>query len=448
MVTTANTDPSTRRGPGPARAAAALALLYGVSTLPVRASEDGAPPAAGEVGGPGLALRATKILTARFEGEQVIDHGWVLIRDGKIEAVGPADEVPIPAGFVVVDLGARWLMPGMIDLHNHVGGVLDINDGVLLLNPELRVQTSVIPANSALTKALSSGVTTVLFIPGSATNSGGQGVLIKTGLSNFEEALVRQPGSLKIAQWGNPEGWTIGVGKTVENYHLRTMFRRGVAYAKAREKAAKGEGPPVERNPYYDVFPELVGGRTQCSVHTQVYQVVLTTLTMIKGEFGLPVYTDHSEIGGWLTGALAKKLGVPAIIGPRVVDTPQMRGYLGSNGGRLERIHGLAAGYQELGHDMIGFNTDAPVIPAEELFLQSGMAARYGMRNDLPQTVRGLTIVPAKAAGIDGQVGSLEPGKEADVVVISGDPSDPRSWVERVYIEGRQVYDVAKGRRY
>ncbi len=426
----------------------ALAALWTCLTVspPAHAMEDPAGP--GEVGGNGLALRAVKILTAKFEGEQVIDHGIVLVKDGLIEAVGPADSTPIPAGYTVVDVGAKWLMPGMIDLHTHIGGTFDINDAVVLLNPELRVQTSVIPRNANLQRACAAGVTSMLYIPGSATNSGGQGVLFKSGLREFEDALIRSPGSLKIAQWGNPEGWTVGIGKAVENYNLRSMFKRGVAYAKARESSAKGSGPKVSRDPFFDVFPELVAGNTQCSVHTQVYQVVLTTLTMIKGEFGLPVYTDHSEIGGWQTGALAKKMGVPSIIGPRVVDTPAMWRYLSSNGGRIERIQGLAAAYQELGQDMIGFNTDSPVIPGEELFLQSGMAARYGMKNDLLQSVRGLTIVPAKAAGIDHLVGSLEPGKEADIVVHGGNPSDPRNAVESVYIEGKLVYDASKGRKF
>ncbi len=430
-----------------AKAAVLVLVLPAAASARVGALQDSAPTP-GQVGGPGLALRATKILTAQFEGEQVINHGVVIVKDGKIERVGPADETPIPVGYAVVDLGERWLMPGMVDLHTHIAGTFDINDGVHLINPELRVQASVIPRNPALQRAVAGGVTTMLYIPGSGTNSSGQGVLFKTGLPEYEDALIRSPGSLKIAQWGNPEGWTVGVGKSVENYNLRRMFRRGVAYAKAREAGDQGAGPKVERDPYFDVFPELVGGRTQCSVHTQVYQVVLTTLTMIKGEFGLPVYTDHSEIGGWLTGALAKKMGVPSIIGPRVVDTPQMRGWLGSNAGRGDRIHGLAAGYQEMGQDMIGFNTDCPVIPAEELFLQSSMGARYGMRNDLPQTVRGLTIVPAKAAGIDHLVGSVEAGKEADLLVITGDPSDPRTSVEAVYIEGRLVYEAAKGRKF
>jgi imidazolonepropionase-like amidohydrolase len=104
----------------------------------------------------------------------------------------------------------------------------------------------------------------------------------------------------------------------------------------------------------------------------------------------------------------------------------------------------IAGEYQARGMDMVGFNTDSPVIPQEELFLQSAVNVRYGFKNDDAQAVRGHTIVPAKTAGIDKRVGSLEPGKDADIVILSGDPSDPRTSVEIVFIEGRKVYDTAR----
>jgi imidazolonepropionase-like amidohydrolase len=164
---------------------------------------------------------------------------------------------------------------------------------------------------------------------------------------------------------------------------------------------------------------------------------------MIKIEFGLNVFIDHGELGGWEAGALAAEHGVPAILGPRQVDWPtdQMIRWVGVD---PERVQGSAAGYQELGHTMIGFNTDSPVIPQEELFLQASTGVRYGFDNSKLQAVRGLTIVPAKTVGIDHLVGSLEVGKQADFLVIAGDPIDPRSSVDAVYIEGHLVYDAER----
>jgi hypothetical protein len=405
------------------------------------------PPKAGEPGGPGLALLAKKALTAKWEGDQTIDDAVVIIKDGHIEALGPRSSTAVPVGYAVRDLGALWLMPGIIDLHCHTGGTGDINDMVYVTNPELRVHCSVLPRNPNFLRQLAAGVTSVLFIPGSGTNSGGQGILIKTGLPNYEDCVLRDPGSLKVAQWGNPERWVIGVGKTFENYHIREMFTQGRAYAKSWTDFEAGTGPKPEHNPRFDVFRDLFAHKTQVSTHTQVAQVVMMTILMIRGEFGLDVYIDHGEFGGYLYAPLAKKMGVPAIVGPRNVDCPD-RQYINWVGINPERMEGLAAAYQEQGME-VGFNTDCPVIPGEEVFLQSAIGVRFGMHNDRMQAVRGLTIVPARTAGIDNRVGSLEPGKDADVVIISGDPSDPRSHVEGVYVSGRLAYDPAvEGRRF
>jgi len=122
-----------------------------------------------------------------------------------IEAVGPARTTPIPAGHEVIDCGARWVAPGFVDLHCHIaaGSALgDINDTVYMTNPELHASAAVVPDNDALKLAVAGGVTSVLFIPGSGSNMGGQGILLKTGMPTFEEMRIRDPGSLKLAQAG------------------------------------------------------------------------------------------------------------------------------------------------------------------------------------------------------------------------------------------------------
>jgi len=394
--------------------------------------------------GTGLAILAAKALTSAREGEQVIDHALVLVRDGRIEAIGDARGTSVPPGYEVLDLGASWIMPGMIDLHSHIAGSLgDLNDTVYQTNEGLRASCVVEPRNGALQRVVAAGVTTVLFIPGSGSNVGGQGILLKTGRERFEEMRVRDPGSLKIAQADNPARWGYGMGRGMMNYHVRSSVRRGLAYARACREAEESGIEPPRRNPQFEVFRDLLAGSTQVSTHTQVYQVVLMTITMLKGEFGLDVYIDHGEWQGFLAAPLATRLGVNAIVGPREVDTPA--GRTDTDG----KILGCAAGYQERGMSAIGFNTDAPVVPGEELPLQAAMGVRYGFDNEELQAVRGLTIVPALTAGIAERVGSLEPGKDADFVVLSGDPADPRTSIEKVLIEGRVVFEPAEeGRRW
>jgi imidazolonepropionase-like amidohydrolase len=456
---------------------AALALLTQVLAGP------GAPPA--DVGGPAgpppgssavavedvaLAVRCAKAFPCAADPDApgVIDDAVLLVDgDGRVAALGPAAELDVPAGCEVLDLGEAWILPGMIDLHSHVGGTPDWTQQVFLANPGARVSTSVVPANRLLRRALAGGITSVLYIPGSATNMSGQGVLLKTSHERYEDARIRDPGSLKVAQAGNPESFGRGTGRMMMNWNTRDTIRRGLAYAGAWQRFELGEGPEPEKDPQWEVFRALLAGETQVSTHTQMYQVVLTTLTMLRMELGLEVYLDHGTFDGWRAGALAQSLGVAAILGPRQVSW-SARAYLGPDWYLVEmttdgRVDGIAARYQEQGHTSIGFNTDAidpsiypdvvrdqlepTVVTTEELPLQAALGVRFGMRNENLETLRGLTIVPARAAGIDDRVGSLEPGKDADFVVVRGDPADPRVAVEAVYVEGELAWEPPAGAR-
>ncbi len=407
-------------------------------------------PEAGRPGGPGLALKAAKVLTAAERGPQVFDRAVVLVRDGRIEAVGSRRDVTIPEDYERVDLGDQWLMPGMIDLHCHVAGesifqVNDINDMVYMTNAGLRASAAVVPGIQAMRTALAGGVTTVLYIPGSGTNMGGQGVLLKTWPNRYEPSEVSNPGSLKLAQAGNPERWAIGVARSLMNWTIRDTFRRGLAHAR-EAKAGRDRDGVGRLDPDWEVFYHLLTRRIAVSTHTQMYQVVLTTITMVRIEFGLEVFLDHGTIGGWKAGGLAAKHGVPAIVGPRAVDPPS-RGFAIITGQTEPGFRGVAAGYQQLGHTEVGFNTDSPIVPQEELSVQAAMGARHGFRDDALQVVRGLTIVPARAALIADRVGSLEVGKHADILAITGHPADPRSHVTRVWIEGAMAYEGRPGER-
>ena len=412
-----------------------------------RAAEPGTP------GGPGLALLAAKALTCAFEGEQVVDNAVLLVRDGKIEALGSRGTVAIPADYVVVDVGSRWLAPGLVELHCHQGGVefysggsVDLNDMVYLTNPGLRASVTARTGEEHQRRALAGGVTSVLFIPGSGTNIGGQGVTFKFGPGPWEDALIRDPGSMKLAQWGNPESWTVGVGMCFEQWNTRDTIAKGIAYARRWEAAENRQAPEPEFDIRFELFRDLLKDEMAISTHTQVYQVVLMTLTMIARDFKLPVFLDHSTIGGWLTGEMCVQYGVPAIVGPRQIEPASRRMIDWARHG-FEGVRGIAAEYQARGVRDIGFNTDSPVIAQEELHIQATVATRYGFRDERLEALRGLTIVPARAARIDSRVGSLEPGKDADILVCTGYPVDPRVASDMVFVNGARVYDADRDGR-
>jgi len=426
----------------------AAVIWAALAALAPRGAAAGGPGAAGEPGAAGsergLALRAVKALCVPAEGPQVIDDALVLVKDGRIEAVGRARALEVPDGYEVLDFGELWLTPGLVDLHVHTAGALgDLNDMVYLTNPGLRASTTVTPRNPAIARSLAGGVTSMLLVPGSGTNMGGQAVLVKNGLAHYEESEIRNPGALKLAQAGNPERYLFQVGRSFMNWNTRNTFLRGLAYARkwARFEKEGGEEPEVDLQ--FEVFRDLLAKRTQVAVHTQIYQVVMMTVLMVKREMGLDVYIDHGTFDGWRAAPLAQEFGVPAILGPRNISR-HYSGFIDTDG----QIQGVAAKYQEGGLEMIGFNTDAPVIPGEDLSVQAAMGVRYGFELDHLETVRGLTIIPALTAGIADRVGSLEPGKDADILVVTGDPADPRTSVEIVFVEGRRVYDAAHKRIY
>ncbi|MEZ5979322.1 MAG: amidohydrolase family protein [Planctomycetota bacterium] len=398
-------------------------------------------PDAGAPGGPGLALFASKVLTCELEGAGYVDNGVVLVEDGKIVATGRRADVEVPEDYVRVECGRNWLMPGMVDLHSHSTGERGFNDAVLLANPGLRISATILPGNPDMRAALCCGVTTVLFIPGSGTTIGGQGALVKTAPGPFEERVLRDPASLKVAQYGNPDRWGPGQGKTVLNYTLRAALDRGRGYWKAWKAFEEGTGPEPSVDPSLEVYRKLFEGEIPASVHTQWLQVVVATIDILKRQYHLDVFIDHGTFDSWIAAAYAFENGVNAIIGPRNVSYPD-RPMIDWSGDNPESVKGSAAGFWEGGHRMIGFNTDSPfAVPLQDLFLQAAIAVRHGFPDDRMQTVRGLTIIPAMTIGFGDRVGSLEPGKDADIVLVSGHPADPRSKVRGVWVDGVKQYD-------
>src|SRR5947209_8320903 len=384
---------------------------------------------------PKLALHVGKIITCA--GKPIV-NGTILVSNGKIEAIGPRAAIKIPDGYTVIDLGDKFAMPGLVDVHSHVGGSGDINEMVYQTNPELRVLDVIRPNNEQLKVAVAGGVTTICFIPGSGTNMGGWGTLMKTGPGTLDEVVLRQPGVLKIAQAGNPERQTgeVGSGRMGMNYNIREQLRVGQGYVKDWDDWEAGKR---KNKPRVDLrlenFKPLFHREIPILVHTQGYQVIQSTLRILHDEFNLKVIIGHACFDSYRLAEETKKRGIPVMSGPRVFRYDPDTG----------QIHGIVAEYAKRGVTFLGVNTDAPVVPEEELFFQATMAVRFGWTEEA--ALRGLTIEPAKALMIDKRLGSLEVGKDADVIVTTGPVIDPRSYVTQVLSAGKSAYDAKKDRR-
>lgn len=389
---------------------------------------------------PGYAFRAAKVLPI---ASPPIQDGVVVTKNGLIEAVGPAKDVVVPTGYELIDCGDAILFPGIVELHCHIASeTFDLNDTVHPTNPEFRTLDLIGMEHDQVRTARAGGISTALYIPGSGSNMGGFGTLTKMWGHTPEEALVRFPGSLKIAQAGNPERGSGDLGTDMMGMSegIRMTLLDGKRYCEKHEAWQAGKGEKPKFDPTLELLRGLFRHEFPVSVHTQIYQVVLQTLQELRTELGLWTVIVHGTFDGYRLSEDMLRAGVPIAGGPRqYYYDPRsgcMEGLLSnwSRGGQ----HGWPQPVLGLGPYGVGVNTDSPVVAQEQLPLQAAMAVRLGLPHEW--ALRALTINAATFVGIEHRVGSLEVGKDADLGIWNGDPIDPRSHVEMMVINGTICY--------
>ncbi len=409
-----------------------LGLLIALTAvLPAAAAAEpaSAPPA--------YVIDAGKVITMNDQ-DAVLNGVSVVVVDGRITAIGKRNEIDIPENARTIDARDKWLVPGLVDAHDHIaGGLGDLNDSVYLTNPGLRSLDTVTPDNDNLKNARAGGVTSLLLIPGSGTNISGFGTITKTAGRTVDEMVVRAPGSLKIAQAGNPEWYWYGVGRSFMNYNTRQTLLKAKAYHEvwlAYEAGETAEEP--QYNPFFHDFRGLFLKEYPAAVHTQIYQVLMTTVDMIARKMDIWTVLDHCTFDAYKVAPLVNETDAFTVNGPRQYYFDRLE----------RRMNGNAARWWQGGVRKLGVNTDAPVIPQEELSYQAAMACWYGW---LPYpALRGITRIPAESLGIFDRTGSIEPGKDADLGIWTGDPLDPRSSCELTFVNGKIVYDAKVKRRF
>jgi len=388
-----------------------------------------------------LAFRVGKVITMDKQ-DRVLNNAVVLLSDGKIEKVGPADSVPIPEGYKLIEKPDHWLLPGIVEAHNHsAGSMRDLNDMVYLTNPGLRALESWVPDSKSSKRACAGGVTTALMIPGSGTNLSGFGVLVKLGGESAEEMLIQSPGCIKIAQAGNPEWYWYGVRRAFMYYNLRQTLEKALAYHREWERYEKGQS---QEKPEFDLFwhdfRPVFQRKMFALVHTQWYQVVMSTVDMLAKKFNIRTVLGHSTFEAYQTAPLVVEQGdVYVCNGPRQIHFDQ----------RQRKIMGHAARWWQGGVRKLGVNTDAVGtggIGQEELPFQAAMACYHGWKPY--EALRGITRIAAEMLMLEDRVGSIEPGKDADLGLWTGDPIDPRNACELTVINGRIVYDADVRREF
>ncbi|MFQ4148240.1 amidohydrolase [Arthrobacter sp. LAPM80] len=373
-------------------------------------------------------LAITNAHVVPVEGEPF--DGTVLVEGGKILALGAS--VQAPEGADVLDAKGQWLLPGFIDAHVHlgmdpegeVGATSDVNEMTNPVMAGVRAIDAVDPFDPGFTDALAGGITTVNVNPGSGNPIGGQAVAMHTHGRYIEEMVLRSPSGLKSALGENPKG-VYGEKKQTPSTRLGTALVIRQAFMDAQNWMAKPE--PRPRDAHMEALAMVLRREIPWRQHCHRADDIATAIRLAE-EFGYDLVIDHGTEAHVLGDVLAAR-GTPVLIGPLFTtkSKPELRARSIANPGKL-----AAAGVE------ISIITDHPVVPINFLVHQASFAVKEGL--DRTTALRAITINPARVLGLAGRIGSLKVGKDADLVLWSGDPLDVMARAMAVFIGGKPVY--------
>ena len=365
-----------------------------------------------------------------------IEDGVLLIEGTAILAVGPAGEVAIPAGAEVTDVSGRVILPGLVDTHSHLGGPAG-GDRSGALHPGVRVLDAVNVRADEFRRAWAGGITTVNVMPGSGHLMSGQTVYLKLRANPqviddwlfCDDPVHGICGGMKMANGTNSirDSRPFPGTRAKSAEMVRTLFRGALDYRRKKEEA----GDDTSKRPALDLGKEallqVLDGRRIVHFHTHRHDDVVTALRLGEELGFTPVLHHVSE--AWRVADRIAAAGAPASI--IMIDSP---------GGKLEAVNLLwqsAPRLEEAGV-LTAFHTD-DLITDSRLFLRSaGFGVRAGMSRE--GALHALTLAGARMLDLDHRVGSLEPGKDADFVILTGDPLSVYTHVQETWVEGTRVF--------
>jgi len=392
---------------------------------------------AGMFAAPPLAAQTLVFAGARvipIVGES-LDDAVLVVRDGTIAALGARGDVAIPAGATVHDVSGRVILPGLVDTHSHVGGGW-AGDASAPIQPDARIYDSIDVRHSSIQKAQAGGITTGNVMPGSGHLLSGQTLYLKFGDGRTVDdlAIRRDDGSLaygiKMANGTNPQDDPPFPGTRGKAAALvRQRFVDAIGYRDKLERAGDDPAKRPDRDLGLEVLLEVLSGDRVVHHHTHRHDDIMTVLRL-REEFGFRVVLQHVSEGGKVASEIAAA-GVPASV--IMIDSP---------GGKLEaRDWSLdTPAVLEGAGVAVALHTDDPVNDSRWFLRSAGLAVRGGMSRD--GALAALTIEGARMLDLEHRVGSLEAGKDADLVVLSGDPLSAYTRVLQTWVEGRKVFDL------
>ena len=362
-------------------------------------------------------------------------NGMILVDHGKIIAIG--DDVKPPCTADIIDASGKFVMPGMIDAHCHLGmwedGMgfegADGNESVDPVTPHLRAIDAINPIDVCFNDALNAGITTVATGPGSANVIGGQFAVIKTYGTRIDNMIVKECLAMKIAFGENPKRVYNSLKKSpITRMGTAAILRENLIKAKVYVDKQNNALENSDKMPEFDIKMEslsrVIKKEIPLKAHAHRADDILTALRIAK-EFNVDITLDHCTEGHLIIDYLKEGIQKGIILGPALSSRSKVE---------LRNLTFKTPGILSRAGIKVAIMTDHPVIPLQYLPVCAGIAAREGM--DDMEALKAITINAAEILGIESKVGSLEIGKDADIVIYSGHPFDLRSKVELVMVNG------------
>ena len=381
--------------------------------------------------------------------KQEYRNGFIGIEDGKIVQMGEMEElgkVPLKDGQTdVIDAGGRLIMPGIIEAHCHMGiteekkGMEgdDCNENVQPITPYLRAIDAINSMDAAFDDAVRAGITSAMIGPGSSNVVGGQFAFVKTKGRRIDDLVVLAPAAMKIAFGENPKVNFSGQGKMpVTRMAIAGMLREELFKAKQyieKRKKAEKEGEGFEKDFRYECWIPVFEGKIPLKAHVHRVDDIFTAIRIGK-EFGLKMTLDHCSEGHLIAEELAKE-GFPAIVGPDLSSRSKIE---------VQNVAFKTAGILSAAGVKVAVTTDHPVSLIQSLPICAGLCVKSGMDED--EALRAITIHAAQICNVADRVGSLEVGKDADIVIFDGNPLEVSSDVFYTLIDGEIAYCREKHR--
>ena len=386
-----------------------------------------------------MILINAKIYT--MTSDKPIDKGYVKINGKTIVSVGKMSDAEQSTDEKVIDLKGARVYPGFIDAHTHLGiyedGLTfegdDLNETTEPVTPNLRAIDAANPMDRCFAEAIAAGVTTVLISPGSTNPIAGQIAAIKTAGRRIDDMIIKAPVGIKMSMGENPKGnYSEKEQSPVTRMAVAALIRETLAkarrYAKDKQDALKN--PDEHTLPDYDSKLEalvpLIKGEIKPYFHAHRADDIFTAIR-IANEFKLKPVIIHGTEGHLIAQELAQE-NVPVLSGPFMCDRPKPE---------LSNQTPASPGIMTKNGVKTAIVTDHNVIPIQYLPICAALAVKHGMSEY--DALKAITVNPAEICGISDRVGTIEAGKDADIVIMDKSPLDFTAAPSMVFISGKRV---------